>query len=163
MCCTSSLTSRFKREFATKSHAAAFGTALRRFCMRPVYYGHAQRRLRDFNLQVLGMRSLKPYVPDFSTAFQHFCIHPGGKAVIQEVRCLPGLAPLALLWLCQLSTSALGQSPVLRTCQACVRPLAQSVEAISSIMDMRGLVLLPCMIHCCTGHTDISSDLACML
>ncbi len=35
-------------------------------------------------LQVFGM-SLKPYVPDFTTAFEHFCIHPGGKAVIEEV------------------------------------------------------------------------------
>ena len=35
---------------------------------------------------MLGLRSLKPYVPDFSTAFQHFCIHPGGKAVIEEAR-----------------------------------------------------------------------------
>ena len=37
------------------------------------------------SLQVLGLR-MKPYVPDFNTAFQHFCIHPGGKAVIEEVR-----------------------------------------------------------------------------
>ena len=29
---------------------------------------------------------IKPYTPDFTTAFQHFCIHPGGKAVIAEVR-----------------------------------------------------------------------------
>ena len=36
--------------------------------------------------QVLGMRSLKPYSPDFTTAFEHFCIHPGGKAVIEAVR-----------------------------------------------------------------------------
>ena len=35
-------------------------------------------------LQVLGMK-IKPYVPDFPTAFEHFCIHPGGKAVINEV------------------------------------------------------------------------------
>ncbi|EIE20572.1 very-long-chain 3-ketoacyl-CoA synthase, partial [Coccomyxa subellipsoidea C-169] len=34
--------------------------------------------------KVFGM-SLKPYVPDFTTAFEHFCIHPGGKAVIEEV------------------------------------------------------------------------------
>ena len=34
--------------------------------------------------QVLGMK-IKPYVPDFTTAFEHFCIHPGGKAVINEV------------------------------------------------------------------------------
>ena len=24
-------------------------------------------------------------MPDFTTAFEHFCIHPGGKAVIEEV------------------------------------------------------------------------------
>lgn len=34
--------------------------------------------------KVFGM-NLKPYVPDFTTAFEHFCIHPGGKAVIEEV------------------------------------------------------------------------------
>ena len=34
------------------------------------------------------MRSLKPYSPDFTTAFEHFCIHPGGKAVIEAVRAL---------------------------------------------------------------------------
>jgi 3-ketoacyl-CoA synthase len=27
----------------------------------------------------------KPYVPDFKRAFAHFCIHAGGKAVIQEM------------------------------------------------------------------------------
>lgn len=51
--------------------------------------------------QVLGM-SMAPYTPDFKTAFDHFCIHPGGKAVISEVgsqlrlsrqQCLPMLVP----------------------------------------------------------------------
>jgi 3-ketoacyl-CoA synthase len=33
--------------------------------------------------QVLGNRSLKPYVPDFTKAFDHFCLHAGGRGVIE--------------------------------------------------------------------------------
>ena len=40
--------------------------------------------------QMLGMQ-IKPYTPDFTRAFDHFCIHPGGKAVIAEVRRPPAL------------------------------------------------------------------------
>ncbi len=44
----------------------------------------------------------KAYTPDFKTAFDHFCIHPGGKAVISSVgtqlkltkeQCMPMLVP----------------------------------------------------------------------
>lgn len=28
---------------------------------------------------------LKPYIPDFKLAFEHFCIHAGGKAVLDEI------------------------------------------------------------------------------
>ncbi|KAE8791526.1 3-ketoacyl-CoA synthase 6 [Hordeum vulgare] len=35
--------------------------------------------------KVLG-KKIKLYVPDFRTAFQHFCIHCGGRAVIDAVQ-----------------------------------------------------------------------------
>lgn len=28
---------------------------------------------------------LKPYIPDFNLAFEHFCIHTGGRGVIEEI------------------------------------------------------------------------------
>ncbi|CAI5993043.1 unnamed protein product [Closterium sp. NIES-65] len=34
--------------------------------------------------KVFGMK-MKPYVPDFKLAFEHFCIHAGGRAVIDEI------------------------------------------------------------------------------
>ncbi|CAD6332784.1 unnamed protein product [Miscanthus lutarioriparius] len=30
-------------------------------------------------------RKVKPYIPDFKLAFEHFCIHAGGKAVLDEL------------------------------------------------------------------------------
>ena len=34
--------------------------------------------------QVLGMK-MKAYLPDFTRAFEHFCIHTGGRGVIDEM------------------------------------------------------------------------------
>uniref|UniRef100_A0ACD5VC13 Uncharacterized protein n=1 Tax=Avena sativa TaxID=4498 RepID=A0ACD5VC13_AVESA len=31
-------------------------------------------------------KDIKPYIPDFRTAFEHFCIHAGGRAVIDELQ-----------------------------------------------------------------------------
>ena len=28
---------------------------------------------------------MKPYIPDFKQAFEHFCIHTGGRGVIEEI------------------------------------------------------------------------------
>ncbi|MQL96102.1 hypothetical protein Taro_028766 [Colocasia esculenta] len=33
----------------------------------------------------LFKKKVKPYVPDFKQAFQHFCFHPGGRAVLDEM------------------------------------------------------------------------------
>ena len=35
--------------------------------------------------QVLKLRKLRPYIPDFKLAFEHFCIHTGGAGVIEEI------------------------------------------------------------------------------
>ena len=32
------------------------------------------------------MRKLRPYIPDFNLAFEHFCIHTGGAGVITEIQ-----------------------------------------------------------------------------
>jgi hypothetical protein len=37
-------------------------------------------------LQVLKMKKLRPYIPDFNLAFEHFCIHTGGSGVITEIQ-----------------------------------------------------------------------------
>jgi 3-ketoacyl-CoA synthase len=34
--------------------------------------------------KVFNMK-IKPYIPDFKLAFNHFCIHAGGRAVLDEV------------------------------------------------------------------------------
>ncbi|KAG2610338.1 3-ketoacyl-CoA synthase 6-like [Panicum virgatum] len=35
---------------------------------------------------------VRPYIPDFRTAFEHFCIHAGGRAVIDELQRSLGLS-----------------------------------------------------------------------
>ncbi|KAL6971712.1 3-ketoacyl-CoA synthase 2 [Sarracenia purpurea var. burkii] len=35
--------------------------------------------------KALKMNKIKPYIPDFKMAFEHFCIHSGGRAVLDEL------------------------------------------------------------------------------
>jgi 3-ketoacyl-CoA synthase len=36
--------------------------------------------------QVLRMKEVRPYIPNFKKAFEHFCVHAGGRAVLEEVQ-----------------------------------------------------------------------------
>lgn len=38
-----------------------------------------------FCRKVLKMRDVRPYIPNFKLAFEHFCIHAGGRGVLDEV------------------------------------------------------------------------------
>ncbi|KAL6646187.1 hypothetical protein ACP70R_017795 [Stipagrostis hirtigluma subsp. patula] len=50
----------------------------------------------QFALSIIASKLLngrvKPYVPNFRTAFEHFCIHSGGRAVIDKVQHSLGLS-----------------------------------------------------------------------
>ncbi|KAF2597191.1 hypothetical protein F2Q68_00010648 [Brassica cretica] len=35
--------------------------------------------------KVFKVKKIKPYIPDFKLAFEHFCIHAGGRAVLDEI------------------------------------------------------------------------------
>ncbi|KAG9137521.1 hypothetical protein Leryth_016817 [Lithospermum erythrorhizon] len=44
-----------------------------------------------FERKILKMR-IKPYVPDFKRAFEHFCIHAGGRGILDEMEIHLGLS-----------------------------------------------------------------------
>ncbi|XP_021729588.1 3-ketoacyl-CoA synthase 11-like [Chenopodium quinoa] len=44
--------------------------------------------------KVLRLHKIKPYIPDFKLAFEHFCIHAGGRAVLDELEKNLELTPL---------------------------------------------------------------------
>ncbi|ONK72656.1 uncharacterized protein A4U43_C04F21660 [Asparagus officinalis] len=42
--------------------------------------------------RLLKLKGVRPYIPDFKRAFEHFCVHAGGRAVLDEVQKNLGLA-----------------------------------------------------------------------
>lgn len=63
---------------ALKTNITTLGPLVLPFSEQLLFFGTLVAR------QVLKM-SVKPYIPDFSKAFRHFCIHAGGRAVLDEV------------------------------------------------------------------------------
>uniref|UniRef100_A0A0D9XTQ8 3-ketoacyl-CoA synthase n=1 Tax=Leersia perrieri TaxID=77586 RepID=A0A0D9XTQ8_9ORYZ len=42
--------------------------------------------------KVFGLAGVRPYIPDFKMAFEHFCIHAGGRAVLDTIEKNLGLS-----------------------------------------------------------------------
>ena len=42
---------------------------------------------------MLRRKAIQPYVPDFKRAFEHFIIHTGGRAVVDEIEKQLNLTP----------------------------------------------------------------------
>ncbi|KAK8508685.1 hypothetical protein V6N12_032680 [Hibiscus sabdariffa] len=51
---------------------------------------------RLFLRKTLKKKIVKPYVPDFKLAFEHFCIHAGGRSVLDELEKSLGLLPMQM-------------------------------------------------------------------
>ena len=50
--------------------------------------------LANYMLRTIFKVDIVPYVPDFKRAFDHFCIHSGGRAVVAAVETGLKLSPL---------------------------------------------------------------------
>lgn len=67
----------------SKDTVAIAGEALR---ANMAVLGRKVLPLKELLLYAVFTAMKKPYVPKFSKAFEHFCIHPGGRAVITAIQ-----------------------------------------------------------------------------
>ncbi|KAI3896198.1 hypothetical protein MKW92_022260 [Papaver armeniacum] len=64
---------------ALKTNITTLGPLVLPFTEQFMFFVSLVRR------KVLKQTKVKPYIPDFKTAFEHFCIHAGGRAVLDEL------------------------------------------------------------------------------
>ncbi|XP_059651180.1 3-ketoacyl-CoA synthase 1 [Cornus florida] len=65
---------------ALKTNITTLGPLVLPFSEQLMFFVTLVRR------KVLKARRVKPYIPDFKLAFEHFCIHAGGRAVLDELQ-----------------------------------------------------------------------------
>ena len=99
-------------------------------------------------------RGIKAYVPDFKRAFEHFIIHTGGRAVVDEIEKQLNLTPYltqpsreALCRYGNVSSSSIWYVPCQSSCNTMCLPCAarcqpqQAILAASSMRDASSGVL----------------------
>ncbi|KAK7285739.1 hypothetical protein RJT34_20519 [Clitoria ternatea] len=65
---------------ALKTNITTLGPLVLPFSEQLIFFVSLVRR------KVLKQSGVKPYIPDFRLAFEHFCIHAGGRAVLDELQ-----------------------------------------------------------------------------
>jgi 3-ketoacyl-CoA synthase len=65
---------------ALKTNITTLGPLVLPFSEQLMFFVSLVRR------KVLKGSGVKPYIPDFKLAFEHFCIHAGGRAVLDELQ-----------------------------------------------------------------------------
>ncbi|CAN8267687.1 unnamed protein product [Cochlearia groenlandica] len=76
--------------FLSKNLSAIAGKALKTniTTLAPLVLPMSEKLLYSANLvarKILKFKKMKPYIPDVKLAFEHFCIHVGGRAVLDEI------------------------------------------------------------------------------
>ncbi|EFJ29634.1 hypothetical protein SELMODRAFT_91671 [Selaginella moellendorffii] len=65
---------------ALKTNISTLGPLVLPISEQAIFVAHLVAR------RILHMKHVKPYIPDFKLAFEHFCIHAGGRGVLDEIQ-----------------------------------------------------------------------------